>query len=366
VLVQDSRPVILCSAGTAGDEFARSLHRFIGRAHLGAPQRLETHLGPANGVPGRLVRTARGTLIFPLVRSFGLAAPAIACMRRAGQGRNLVGERGRSLPGPPTRYWGSGRPKLSSSCVSIQCSRAPRRSTTAPWGAPLPSRRARIRCRPRSAKPAGVVLAWTDAPPDTSWALPGLRAVRLALSSDGGKAWRPLRPLVWSAGRTPWVPGLARSDNGITALVVRRAREASLLDCGRYPLRQLQVPVEGNARTSKFYAPIQCAQLQRSSFSASTPWNGQALPSGSSSKATSCTRWSRGTRCCGLAVGGRTGRGPVASKPLASTPPGGARLLDTQQGLRAPSPLPIDAGRAGRERLLAAGLQGGLRPTWRR
>ena len=182
--------------------------------------------------------------------------------------------------------------------------------------------------------PQGVVLAWTDAPPDTSWALPGLRAVRLALSSDGGEAWRPLRPLVWSAGRTPWVPGLARSDDGITALVVRRAREASLLDCGRYPLRQLQVPVEGNARTSKFYAadPVRAAAalellcehtLERPGTSIKLFIEGYFMRS--------LVAGHEVLR--GLPSVAELGAAPVASKPLASTPSGGARLLDTQQGL---------------------------------
>ncbi len=71
-----------------------------------------------------------------------------------------------------------------------------------------------------------LALAWTDPAPDTTQALPPLQALRLAFSTDGGRAWLPQQPLALRPGRIPVTPALLVDDQRLVVAFAERTAPA--------------------------------------------------------------------------------------------------------------------------------------------
>jgi len=108
----------------------------------------------------------------------------------------------------------------------------------------------------------GVALAWTDPPADsTAWAVPPLRTVRLAVSTDAGRTWHRMTPLAWRAGCAPAAVALAFTGDHLTALIEGRCGIFRDLACLEYQVRGLD-PVErytSRARGSYAIEPARVA-----------------------------------------------------------------------------------------------------------
>ena len=100
----------------------------------------------------------------------------------------------------------------------------------------------------------GVALAWTDPPPDSTWADPPLRVVRFAVSTDAGATWHRMTPLAWRAGCVPNVAALAFGGEQLTALVEGRCARFRDVACLDYDVRGLDPIVRYTARPRGRYA----------------------------------------------------------------------------------------------------------------
>jgi len=96
-----------------------------------------------------------------------------------------------------------------------------------------------------------IVLAWTDAGPDSSVALPAMQALRAAESQDLGATWTPLRPLALRPGRVPLVPALVVRGSSLGAVFVEASGPRSPIEtpdvagrivCTSYDLEALRAP----------------------------------------------------------------------------------------------------------------------------
>ena len=340
LLVHEGRPVLLCESEPRGGEPALLIYMGSpdGRT-WSAGRRIPTRSGRYAVTSGRLLRTSRGDLVFPATRGVTSepAAREIVCLRSSDRGNTWSETSVLADPAaadPALAEYSAGKLLLVAR-RGAELARCESLDDGATWSTWIPME-ARTDTLPPALRglPGGVVLAWTDPPPDTSWAVPGLRAVRLAVSTDGGAMWRSLRPLVWSAGRTPWVPALAFDDDRLTALVLRRAHETSTLDCVSYAIQPLQEPKQAASQAQGRYAadPGRAAAALELLCEHTL-----ARPE------TSIRLFIEGYFMRSLVAGHEVLRGlpsvaDVAAMPRrkdtrATLPPAGARLLDTQQGL---------------------------------
>jgi hypothetical protein len=84
-----------------------------------------------------------------------------------------------------------------------------------------------------------LLLAWVEPDPDTTWAAPALRPLRIAFSHDAGRTWIGNSPLVVHPGWTPAAPALAAYGARFGVVYAERAAGSDAITCRVDPVEQL-------------------------------------------------------------------------------------------------------------------------------
>lgn len=224
---------------------------------LGAPRPIASFPTGATLTSGRLVRSARGTWLLPVVVAGSTATPlqSVVCLRSEDAGRSWSQVR-------VVQTSEAAAPALAAAQAELVLvvrlgtglARSLSRDDGLTWSVPEPIGITTVQPHALEGLSGGVALAWTDPPPDTTWSVPAIRAVRFAVSTDAGANWHRILPLVWRAGRTPAVTSLSFESGHLNALVEARSRHKSDLACIEYDVRKLDPVTRYTGRPQVRYA----------------------------------------------------------------------------------------------------------------
>jgi hypothetical protein len=208
-----------------------------------AAQRIATRPGRYSLASGRAARAVQGAWLVAAVHhdeTRAAAVPEAVCLRSEDAGttwRETPLLRGAGVADAAIVEVEAGR-LLGVVRIGTHLVRCESNDDGATWGAPEPTG-VELDSLPFALQKwaGGVALAWTDPPPDSTEAAPGVRALRLALSADAGHHWQAKRPLVWRAAGVAVASALAGDATHLTALCGGVTGTAATLTCIDYDLQ---------------------------------------------------------------------------------------------------------------------------------